>query len=200
MTSRLKHAGLILAAGASERMGSPKALLPAPGNIPLAQYQAGLLKHGGCAEVVVVLGADYEKIKDALRACDLVHNAFWERGRFSSAQVGLRALRVFDGIFILPVDTVGVSLETVRVTFTFADEKKPLAVRPTFHGENGKVAWVSRALAEEVTRMDTASRLNEVLESRALKLPVNDPAILSNVNTLEDWEEARSRLSAISAP
>jgi CTP:molybdopterin cytidylyltransferase MocA len=143
---------------------------------------------------VVVLGADYERIRDDLRACDLVHNAFWQKGRFSSVQVGLRALRVFDGIFILPVDTVGVSPETVRATLKFADERMPLAVRPTFHGQNGKIAWLSRQLAEEIIGMDTASRLDEVLEGRTLSRPVNDPAVLSNVNTPDEWRAASSRL------
>ena len=49
--------GLVLAAGASSRMGRPKALLPTMDGRPLAVWQADRLRAAGCAEVLIVIGS-----------------------------------------------------------------------------------------------------------------------------------------------
>ena len=188
----MKHAGLILAAGASTRMGQPKALLLTPAGIPLTQHQANLLRQAGCDEVLVVLGSDFKYITSQIPNCITVHNPNWETGRFSSIQAGLRALQKFDGCFILPVDTVGVSLQALQATRDFAEQKKPAAVRPTFNGEDGKIAWISKPLADEIARAETAdTRLDLILQEKAIRFPVEDPAILNNVNTPEEWKKLK---------
>ena len=188
----MKHAGLVLAAGASTRMGEPKALLLTPAGVPLAQHQATLLRHAGCDEVLVVLGRDFEFITNRIPSCKTICNPDWETGRFSSIQTGIRALHAFDGCFILPVDTVGVSLTTLEATREFAEQKKPAAVRPTFNGSDGKIAWISKQLASEIARAETAdTRLDLILKEMAARFPVNDPAILNNVNTPEEWKNVK---------
>ena len=185
----MKHAGLVLAAGASTRMGQPKALLLTPAGIPLAQHQANLLRCAGCDEVLVVLGSDFENITNRLPGCKTVRNPEWETGRFSSIQAGLRALQAFDGCFILPVDTVGISLKTLAATRYFAEQKSPVAVRPTFKGADGKIAWISKQFANEITHSETAdTRLDLILQEKAVRIPVEDPATLNNVNTPEEWK------------
>jgi CTP:molybdopterin cytidylyltransferase MocA len=186
----MKHSGLVLAAGASTRMGQPKALLLTPAGVPLAQHQANLLRRAGCEEVLVVLGRDYEIITNRIPSCKTICNPNWETGRFSSIQTGLRALQKFDGCFILPVDTVGVSLKTLEATRAFAEQKKPAAVRPIFDGADGKIAWISKQLADEIVHSETAdTRLDLILQEKAVRLPVEDPAILNNVNTPEEWKK-----------
>jgi molybdenum cofactor cytidylyltransferase len=188
----MKHVGLVLAAGASTRMGQPKALLLTPAGIPLAQHQANLLRQAGCDEVLVVLGSDFKYITTQIANCKTVHNPNWKTGRFSSIQAGLRALQKFDGCFILPVDTVGVSLQTLQATRDFAEQKKPAAVRPTFDGADGKIAWISKQLAGEIARAETAdTRLDLILQEKAVRLPVEEPAILNNVNTPEEWKRLK---------
>ncbi|MBU1694241.1 MAG: nucleotidyltransferase family protein [Verrucomicrobia bacterium] len=183
----IKHAGMVLAAGASSRMGRPKALLPAAGNLPLAQIQADVLRSGGCGRVVVVLGAEAERIRPCLADCDVTLNKDWEKGRFTSVQAGLRALGDFDGCIILPVDAVGLRAETVRTVLAHASEIHAAAVRPTYRGKDGKLLWVSRALAEELLRASPGDqRLDDLVRERAERISVDDPALLSNVNTPEE--------------
>ena len=188
----MKHAGLVLAAGASIRMGQPKALLLTPAGIPLAQHQATFLRHAGCEEVLIVLGRDFEFITNRIPSCKTICNPDWETGRFSSIQTGIRALHAFDGCFILPVDTVDVSLQTLEATRDFAEQRKPAAVRPTFNGADGKIAWISKQLAGEIAHAETAdTRLDLILKEKAVRLPVEDPAILNNVNTPEEWKKLK---------
>jgi CTP:molybdopterin cytidylyltransferase MocA len=190
----MKHAGIILAAGASTRMGEPKALLETPMGVPLAVCQVDLLRNGGCRRVVVVLGSDHERIQGQLLGCEVVVHSGWEDGRFSSVQAGLRAVQECDGAFILPVDTVGVSERTVRAVLQFADRNRPDAVRPVFQGQPGKIAWIGWALAEEILQTPRDARLDLILKDRAANLPVDDAAILSNVNTPAEWADAVRRV------
>ena len=93
----MKTVGIVLAAGASRRMGSPKALLRGPDGIPLAARQAARLLAGGCEGVAVVLGAEIERIRPELPpGLATVENPRWAKGRASSLQAGLGAFPKMD--------------------------------------------------------------------------------------------------------
>ena len=133
--------GVLLAAGASTRMGAPKSLVRQGGETFLAHG----IRHlwGACNEVVVVLGPQAEDIRKhvgqeferLLRAGRLHHdlakadrqgaaglearfvaNKDWRRGMFSSVRLGLKqALRSKpEGILVLPVDHPAIKPRTVR--------------------------------------------------------------------------------------
>lgn len=192
------HAGIVLAAGASSRMGQPKALLAAASGLPLASHQYRLLLEAGCSRVVIVLGSEYELIHKRLKGCEVVHNPEWAAGRFSSVQAGLRHVADHDGCFILPVDTVGVKVDTIRKTLRRAESMPFKAVRPFYRKEPGKVAWISRVLVEQLLLVDARApeaRLDHILKGHALTFEVDDPAILNNINTPRDWEQVRGQIS-----
>lgn len=86
-------AGLLLAAGAGRRMGGPKALVELGGE-PLLRRAVRLLRAGGCAEVVVVVGAQAGKVA-ALAAgegCRTVVAEGWQEGMGASLRAGLADL------------------------------------------------------------------------------------------------------------
>ncbi len=86
-------AAVILAAGASERMGRPKLLLTHRG-VPLLRRAVDAAVRGGCDDVVVVLGADHERYRPAVEGTParIVHNPEFARGMSSSIRVGMEAL------------------------------------------------------------------------------------------------------------
>ncbi|WP_291157994.1 nucleotidyltransferase family protein [Gemmatimonas sp. UBA7669] len=98
-------AGLLLAAGASMRLGQPKALLRAPSGAPLVAEMTERLLAGGCDEVLVVLGAQAESVLEALAPVQAVHPSRlhtlrhdkWADGMGSSIAAGIRALRETTG-------------------------------------------------------------------------------------------------------
>jgi nicotine blue oxidoreductase len=133
-------AGVVLAAGASTRMGRDKALVKGRGASFLALAVRRLW--AACDTVVVVLGANADKIREAgerefqtlmasgalqkeltaLRGraaagveCHFVINPDWKRGMLSSARIGLgEALRARpSAVLVLPVDHPDVRVETV---------------------------------------------------------------------------------------
>ena len=84
-------AGLLLAAGAGSRFGGPKALVCYRGEL-LVQRGRRLLTEGGCAPVVVVLGAQAEQVMATAELDDCVLALDWETGMGASLRTGLAAL------------------------------------------------------------------------------------------------------------
>ncbi|HXM72046.1 MAG TPA: nucleotidyltransferase family protein [Candidatus Dormibacteraeota bacterium] len=90
----MSTAGLVLAAGSSHRMGSPKQLLPMAGGKPLLELVVGQANQSKVDQVTVVLGAAAEEIRsrvDLGRATVLV-NPDHASGMASSLRAGLASL------------------------------------------------------------------------------------------------------------
>jgi molybdenum cofactor cytidylyltransferase len=86
-------AAVILSGGASQRMGSPKALLPYQGR-PFLEHLLEVTIHPKIGVRRVVLGKHAEAISAAvqLTAEEIVINERWEQGQLSSIQEGIRSL------------------------------------------------------------------------------------------------------------
>ena len=93
MTPAGSTAGLLLAAGAGRRMGGPKALVHVAGE-PLLRRAVRLLRDGGCADVLVVVGAQAETVAALAEAegCRWVRSEDWAAGMSASLRAGLSAL------------------------------------------------------------------------------------------------------------
>ncbi|MEV0086851.1 nucleotidyltransferase family protein [Saccharopolyspora sp. NPDC050642] len=110
-------AGVVLAAGAGRRFGMPKALVEYHGSL-LVDRAVRVLAAGGCAPVVVVLGAAADEVRERaeLTGATAVVNPDWATGMGSSLRTALDALAPTDAdaALVLPVDMPGISPEAVR--------------------------------------------------------------------------------------
>ena len=191
--------GIILAAGASERMESPKPLLAFPDGTTLLTSQVLLLRSTGCNEVAVVLGANADEIRSSHTETEVtwLTNERWEAGQFSSILVGIsRVLQTeATGAIILPVDTVGVNHSTVQEIVDTALRNPHLeAIVPEYGEEGGHPVYISRKFGEMLARIDPRdedARLDTQLSGarHVMRLPVNDPHITCNINTPKDWQD-----------
>ncbi|WP_347160059.1 nucleotidyltransferase family protein [Pontibacter chitinilyticus] len=88
----MKTTGLILlAAGASTRLGEPKQLLMYEGE-SLLQRAIRTARASACQPVVVVLGANAEALLPDVSDLHVVQNPEWEEGMASSIRSGVAAL------------------------------------------------------------------------------------------------------------
>lgn len=121
--------GMVLAAGAGSRMGTPKALLGSRG-VPWLATAVTLLRAGGCHPVSVVLGADAERASallsngdaaggsadphaDAPDAVRVVIAERWAEGLAHSLRAGLDAA-TGDAVVVTPVDMPGLPVTVLR--------------------------------------------------------------------------------------
>ena len=102
---------VLLAAGAGTRLGrGPKALLPFRG-AALVSRLAGELRAGGCAGVVVVLGAEAARVRAGadLAGCTVAENPDWAAGMGGSFRAGIAAAPAGHDVLVALVDQPGLA-------------------------------------------------------------------------------------------
>jgi len=193
--------GVILAAGESSRMGRDKALLPWPpgpaGHSTLLSATIELLQSPSDL-VIVVAGKNADSLRPIVYAGAgyLVENRHPERGQFSSLQVGLQEVlnRGRDAAIVALVDRPPAqprTLASLCEAFSDAYESGKWAVVPEHGGRHGHPILIGREMIEAFLRAPVASNARDVehsLQPRVLYVPVDDPNVVANVDTPEDYE------------
>jgi molybdenum cofactor cytidylyltransferase len=192
-------AGLILAAGASSRMGRDKALLPWRDGTFLSATIRALQPMTEL--VIVVAGANapnLEPIVDA-NAAFLVVNPNPEQGQFSSLQVGLREVLNHgrDAAIVTLVDRPPAEVETIEYlkTVFLSSDEQVWAVVPEYQGKHGHPIVIGREMIEAFLRAPVHSSARDVEhtnQSHIRYVPVSDPLVTANVDTPEDFEKLRA--------
>lgn len=174
--------GLVLAAGASSRMGRPKALLRLGGRT-FVEHICLALRRAGCAEVVVVVGAHADRIGPAVPGfARVVVNSGWSAGMRSSLRVGLRALPP-QRVVLTHVDRPWVADETLSALV--ASPARGVVV-PHVGGRPGHPVRLPPDLRPRLLAGDDR-RLDAILaEAGRTALTVSDRGVLLNVNTPAD--------------
>lgn len=139
-------AGLVLAAGAGRRFGSPKALAVLDG-VRLVDRAVGVLTDGGCSQVLVVSGAAALRVAGAA----VVDNPHWDTGMGSSLRIGLAALRA-DATVVLLVDTPWVGPDAVR-RLVAAHARGAVVAQATYAGLPGHPVLLSRSVWPDVSAL-----------------------------------------------
>lgn len=185
---------LVLAAGASTRMGRAKAALPfgrttALGLVLEACAEAGL------APALVVAGAAPEAVRVAAAAARvrLLQHPGWARGRTTSLQAGLAALPPEARAFLLwPVDVCLPGAEVVRALLAArARAPERLAWVPSHAQRRGHPALFHRDVAARFAALGPDEPARHVVRALAaegalLHVEVDDPFVLRDMDTPDD--------------
>ena len=184
----MSYAGLILAAGESSRMGSPKALLEFRGETFIDRLIRCFSAH--CSPVIVVLGHEPEVIRAGVRSrfkVSFVLNTEYQRGQFSSMQCGLRAVpEDADGVVFTPVDHPNVEGATVAKLIA----SEALIAIPQYLGRHGHPVLFSRSLIPEFLSLPADSQARDITHRHASEIryiDVTDAGILDDIDDPEAY-------------
>ncbi|TCC05583.1 nucleotidyltransferase family protein [Kribbella soli] len=142
----MKIAGLVLAAGAGRRMGTPKALIRDADGVTWVVRTARLLTEAGCSPVVVVVGASADQVRAALsdEPVEVVEASDWDEGMAASLRTGLRSINTLsEAVVVVTVDVPGLTAAAVRRVADRAAEHA--LVRATYQGVPGHPVVIGRA-------------------------------------------------------
>ena len=188
-------AGVVLAAGASTRMGEDKAMLQFAGRTFLAG--AIQLLQSACDFVVVVTGNNTDLLRPVIyqNSAYVVHNWNPERGQFSSLREGLQAVldRGRDAACVTLVDRPPARPDTLaflKTQFLSTVPERTWAIVPEFQGKHGHPVIFAREMMEIFLRADPARSAREIEhehQSRIQYVPVDDSRVVLNINTPEDY-------------
>jgi molybdenum cofactor cytidylyltransferase len=184
-------AGIILAAGASSRMGTPKALLDYRGETFLERLIRVL--GGACDPVIVALGYHAEEIRAGARGrARFAVNPDPSRGQLSSLKTALAEVPAdAEGFLFLPVDCPAAEPETVhQIIDLFHSQEKPLLVIPRFEGRRGHPVCARRELIQEFLALPAEGQAKEVVRrhsDRTLYLDTPDAGVLSDIDDPEAY-------------
>jgi len=191
-------AGIILAAGASSRMGTPKALLDYRGETFVGRLIRVL---GACSHpVIVVLGYHADVIRQQIPAtANIAINPDPSRGQLSSLQTGLAELPAeADGFAFIPVDSPAVAEDTVATLARAFEHRKPstLFVIPRQSGKRGHPVFATRSVAAELLALPSTAEAREVVHAhvdRTEYVDVDDSGIFTDVDDPEAYRLLKER-------
>jgi molybdenum cofactor cytidylyltransferase len=186
-------AALLLAAGASRRMGTPKQLLLL-GDRPVVRWCADTIMASGVHDLVVVVNGEGERIVEALEGLPVkvVRNSVAESQMADSVRIGVRALddRV-SGVLVCLSDHPLIAPETFR-TIIHAHRRESDRILIACHGgRRGHPALFPRIILDEVLFDGTLRDIVGKDERRVQQVEVSDEGILQDMDTVEDYQRVR---------
>ncbi len=197
------HNGIIailLAAGASRRMGTSKPLLLWRGE-PLGRRMARTLRDGGADQVIVVVGPDIadstiaDSITDLTRVIAVV-NPTPQQGMLSSVQAGIRKTLesriTVKGWLVCPCDLPLLQPAHVAAVLEAWEAEPKSITAPTVNGKRGHPTLFGNFWTTDILEMDsTQVGLNTLLATypaAVREVLVEDDAIVRDADTPEEWQ------------
>lgn len=184
---------IVLAAGESRRMGTPKINLPWGETTVLGQVLDTLLE-AGLEEIILVTGAHpVAGLEDfTARGVKPVHNPDYAAGEMlSSFQVGLRAAAPHSQAALLALsDQPQMEVSVVRAVVAAYLERRPLLLIPSYRMRRGHPGVVDRSLWVEILAMKPPATLRDFLNAHAAEiyyLEVDTETVVQDLDTPEDY-------------
>jgi molybdenum cofactor cytidylyltransferase len=188
--------GVVLAAGGASRFGSPKQLAELDG-MPLLQHAVdAMLAVPAIERVVVVLGAEAERVRAALDfdGASVVVCDDWDSGMAASLRCGVEAVGDCDWVVVTLGDQPRVTPQVIAAVMDQADSAASgtEAVRAMYDGVPGHPVALGRAILPEVAQLSGDVGARELLGSARVRTfeasRLCDPA---DVDTPDDLEALR---------
>lgn len=183
--------GVVLAAGAAERMGEPKLLLPYHDrtvlNATLAAVEASRVDR-----VIVVTGANAEVVEASVLAvrATIARNPDYRRGNMSSFVAATSTDPNADAFVLVAGDQPTTGTDVIDFMVDLWNERHPWAAATEYDDRTANPFLISRTALDEVTEMSGEKVLGRLLvegnDERVVRLRVAGPSP-RDVNTPEEY-------------
>jgi len=187
---------IILAAGASARMGSPKALLRI-GDETFVRRILRVLRDAGLPVAVVVVRPGQKGIAAEVAAGGfgrVVENPRADTGQLSSLVAGIDAIDGFyvDGALVTLVDVPRISVAAVSALLARVQTSRAPVIRAVHEGRHGHPVIFRRELFDRLRQADPAVGAKAVMRTVEIEdVEVHEPGIAQDVDTPADYERLR---------
>jgi molybdenum cofactor cytidylyltransferase len=183
--------GIVLAAGASTRMGTAKPLLEIEGTTFL-ERAVHVLREAGCRYVVAVVNDDdwIERLADVSGAAVVINDAE-NSEQVDSLRLGIANLPDgADGVLVLPVDFPRIAVETVSALINEFERSPAPVLNPAYDGVAGHPVLFARSVLTELMQPELPDGARTVIEKHqreARVIDVDDAGVVADVDTRDDY-------------
>lgn len=186
-------AAIVLAAGMSRRMGTPKQLLRL-GDKSLLEHALDNVRGSNVDEIVLVLGAAADEVRKQLVTDGLrvVLNPDFQQGMGTSLRKGLAAVSLpVEGALIVLADQPFVRSSTLDQMIGYWRKSGPQILIPLYRGFRGNPVLLDRSVFPELMNLagDIGCRAIFGAHTESIhKLAVDDVGVLLDIDSAEDWK------------
>jgi molybdenum cofactor cytidylyltransferase len=195
--SRPSTAIILLAAGASTRMGRPKLLLMY-GSRSFLRHAAEVAAASVCRPIIVVLGAYADQLQSEIDDFPVrsVINDRWADGMGSSIQVGVGALKTYDradnteALVLMLCDQPCVTAAVINDLVTAYHSNGKGIIASEYGGTLGVPALFGRQYFAELATMSGPAGAKHIIAAHASDVvPVPFPKGITDIDTPEDYRQ-----------
>ncbi|MCC5652809.1 nucleotidyltransferase family protein [Nostoc sp. XA013] len=186
---------IILAAGASVRMGTPKQLLRY-GEQSLIGHIVEVANASVCHPIIVVLGAYSERIKPEINSEEvhIVENPLFGEGISSSIRVGIEALNLINkeakAVVLMVCDQPFISPQLINQLVEVHETTLKPIVASQYANTLGVPALFNRTLFAKLTRLSGTDGARQIIKKylgEVLAIPFSEGVF--DLDTPDDYEQ-----------
>jgi molybdenum cofactor cytidylyltransferase len=187
---------ILLAAGASHRLGQPKQLLQFNGK-SLLRHAAETAAASECKPVMVVLGSHADRLREEVSGLDVqvVENAAWENGVGTSIRAGVHAMQNqnVDAAVMMLCDQPFITTEMINRLIHLHVETKKAIVASAYNNTLGVPVLFGRSVFADILALNDWDGAKSIIMQYATEtLPVDTPAAGFDVDTPDDYDRLLS--------
>lgn len=150
-------------------------------------------KAAGLTSVSVITGPDHKKIIHALPQIACVHNENYMQGQISSLQKGINNLpEGITEVMVWPVDQPLIKKETVNALIECRSQEKKALTIPVYQDRKGHPVIYNKDAMDAAIKLQphqTGKDLQSLFATDISLLEVNDPGVVIDIDTPEDYEK-----------